>query len=470
MRRMTFTEIILVLLFTALSTAQETSANVSIQEAILQTKKDIDQANTELQVLRDKVAAERKPLASHLEQLQKDVKALRAEAERVRNLRQQGEKDQAALVVDAEALTEQCRFITTVLTEYRRSLETRAGAAESSMLSESLAAVDRDLVEDDAFKQLPAAVQTLLDLAGNWNERRVGGMSFSGTALDENGVELDGRFAVLGPLAYFGVPDQARAGLLVTRLGHTLPSIYEDMPPETQQAIGRMVQGQETVVPVDVTLGDALKVEQARQSFVEHVKKGGFVMIPLLTVGALALLLALWKLVDLGLVRVRADRRLAEIIAHLKAGEIKPAKAQAQKLKEPLAGLVSAGIELRDAPREHMEEIMHEHILGYVPRLERHLGTLAVFGGIAPLLGLLGTVTGMIHTFQLVTLFGSGDAKLLSGGISEALVTTEFGLAIAIPVLLVHAFLSRRARTIIGTLEQTAIGLVNELKVRTNGS
>jgi biopolymer transport protein ExbB len=193
-------------------------------------------------------------------------------------------------------------------------------------------------------------------------------------------------------------------------------------------------------------------------------------MSPLLGVGALALVLALWKLIDLGLVRVRSDQALTEIVSHLKAGDIEPAQVQAKKLKEPLAGLVNASIKLRDAPREHMEEIMHEYILGYVPRLERHLGTLAVFGGIAPLLGLLGTVTGMIHTFQLVTLFGSGDAKLLSGGISEALVTTEFGLAIAIPVLLVHAFLSRRARTIIGTLEQTAIGLVNELKVRTNGS
>jgi biopolymer transport protein ExbB len=245
---------------------------------------------------------------------------------------------------------------------------------------------------------------------------------------------------------------------------------FSGLSPESQQAITQLVQGREAVVPVDVTSGDALKVEQARESFIEHVKKGGFVMIPLLAVGASALLLALWKLVDLGLVRVRADRLLTEIITHLKAGDIEPAREQAQKLKEPMAGLVNAGIELLDAPREHMEEIMHEYILGYVPRLERHLGTLAVFGGIAPLLGLLGTVTGMIHTFQLVTLFGSGDAKLLSGGISEALVTTEFGLAIAIPVLLVHAFLSRRARTIIGTLEQTSVGLVNELKVRTNGS
>ena len=86
---------------------------------------------------------------------------------------------------------------------------------------------------------------------------------------------------------------------------------------------------------------------------------------------------------------------------------------------------------------------------------------------LGPLLGLLGTVTGMIHTFRLVTVFGTGDARLLSGGISEALVTTEFGLMIAIPVLLVHAYLARRVRTIIGRLENRAIEFVGELKDRT---
>ena len=77
----------------------------------------------------------------------------------------------------------------------------------------------------------------------------------------------------------------------------------------------------------------------------------------------------------------------------------------------------------------------------------------SVIGGVAPLLGLLGTVTGMIHTFKLVTIFGSGEAHLLSGGISEALVTTEAGLVIAIPVLIAHAYFHRRVKSIIAGLE-----------------
>ena len=87
----------------------------------------------------------------------------------------------------------------------------------------------------------------------------------------------------------------------------------------------------------------------------------------------------------------------------------------------------------------------------------------------SPLLGLLGTVTGMISTFHLIAIFGTGDAKLLSGGISEALITTEAGLVVAIPLLLLHAFLSRRVRAITEGLEKSAIRFINTLKTRENG-
>ena len=157
---------------------------------------------------------------------------------------------------------------------------------------------------------------------------------------------------------------------------------------------------------------------------------------------------------------------IAAIVGHLRENRIEAARDLAAELPQPLAMLMQEAVAHHDAPLDHLEEIMHEHVLSTLPRLESHLGSLAVLGGVAPLLGLLGTVTGMIHTFQLVTLFGSGDAKLLSGGISEALVTTEFGLAIAIPVLLVHAFLARRTNGIITGLEQTAVSVVNALKVR----
>jgi biopolymer transport protein ExbB len=109
---------------------------------------------------------------------------------------------------------------------------------------------------------------------------------------------------------------------------------------------------------------------------------------------------------------------------------------------------------------------MHETVVVAMPPFERHLSILALGAAVSPLLGLLGTVTGMIHTFSLIAVFGTGDAHLLSGGISEALVTTEAGLVVAIPLLILHTFLTRRVRAIADGLERSAITFVNALRSR----
>ena len=104
---------------------------------------------------------------------------------------------------------------------------------------------------------------------------------------------------------------------------------------------------------------------------------------------------------------------------------------------------------------------IQEAILAEVPVLERFLSNLAVFAAVAPLLGLLGTVSGMIQTFETITLYGAGNAGMLSGGISEALITTETGLAVAIPILLAHAALARRAKVLIGHMDQAAMAILD---------
>ena len=109
------------------------------------------------------------------------------------------------------------------------------------------------------------------------------------------------------------------------------------------------------------------------------------------------------------------------------------------------------------------ESVLQEAILHELPFLQRGLAMLAVLGAVAPLLGLLGTITGMIETFRVITVHGAGDPRLMSGGISEALVTTEIGLGVAIPVLLVHTWLKRRADHVIGDMEEQAMHLVNTI-------
>jgi biopolymer transport protein ExbB len=120
-----------------------------------------------------------------------------------------------------------------------------------------------------------------------------------------------------------------------------------------------------------------------------------------------------------------------------------------------------AGFGAVDQSRESLENILQEAILKELPRLERFLPALNVMAAVSPLIGLLGTVTGMIGTFHVITLYGTGDPRLMSGGISEALVTTMLGLGVAIPVMLFHAFLRRRIEHIVGDMEEKAVALSN---------
>jgi len=133
--------------------------------------------------------------------------------------------------------------------------------------------------------------------------------------------------------------------------------------------------------------------------------------------------------------------------------------------------MLAAGIEHLKEPRELIEEVMYETVITTRQKLQGLLPFISVCAASAPLLGLLGTVTGIINTFKLITVFGSGDVKTLSSGISEALITTEFGLIVAIPSLLMHAFLSRKARGVVGQMETVAIALLNQIaRTPQNGS
>jgi biopolymer transport protein ExbB len=128
---------------------------------------------------------------------------------------------------------------------------------------------------------------------------------------------------------------------------------------------------------------------------------------------------------------------------------------------KPVYNVLRAGLGAVNEKRDTLESVLQEAILKELPRLERLLPALNILGAVAPLLGLLGTVTGMIDTFQVITLHGSGDPRMMSGGISEALVTTMLGLSVAIPIMLAHTFLRRRLEHIVGDMEEKAVALSN---------
>jgi biopolymer transport protein ExbB len=217
-------------------------------------------------------------------------------------------------------------------------------------------------------------------------------------------------------------------------------------------------------MPVDPTLGNALKVEATEETLVEHILKGGPVMAPILLMGALALLVVLWKWLSLSRVRVPGRRRMTALLEAVGRMDRDAAKREAAAMRGPVGRMLADGVAHLDDGRELVEEVMYESMLASRLKLQRMLPFVAICAASAPLLGLLGTVTGIIKTFTMITLFGSSDVGQLSSGISEALITTEYGLIVAIPSLILHAWLSRKAKAIGGAMEQAALAVVNRMK------
>ena len=219
-------------------------------------------------------------------------------------------------------------------------------------------------------------------------------------------------------------------------------------------------------VPIDLSGGSALRQIARKPTLLEQLEQGGAIVYPLLVLAVVALLVVVWKLLHLQRVHANTDRIMVPINEEASRGNWQRCAElvnDAVCRRSPVARVVRAGLDVRHESREIQESVLQEAMLHELPLLQRGLAMLAVFAAVAPLLGLLGTVTGMIETFRVITLHGTGDPKLMSGGISEALVTTEVGLAIAIPVMLCHTWLKRRVDHVVGDMEEQAVHLVNTI-------
>src|SRR5690606_30139971 len=188
-------------------------------------------------------------------------------------------------------------------------------------------------------------------------------------------------------------------------------------------------------VPIDPTLGSALALAAESDTAWEHIQKGGIWIWPILLFAFLALATAIFKAIEIWSVKMPRAGALHGILEALNSGDREEALRRAEAIPGPSRAMMVDAIKHADESKELVEEVMYERMLEVQPKLERMLPFIAITAATAPLMGLLGTVTGMINTFKLITVFGTGDAKQLSSGISEALITTEFGLIVAIPSL-----------------------------------
>ncbi len=439
--------------------------SAAVDDALAAVRKDIATAARKLAECNRRIAGERLPLVRGNRRLQRENVELREKLARARRTAETTRAVIADTRKEIAVLEEHLRFVDGITTEYRRAFETRISPAATLLYSPDLKVLD-DILRKGAPSDRVRALAPLLELVRKHARTRLGGVRFPGRALTTEGEAVTGGFVEVGPLSFFAeTADPGDAGVTLARPGSSLPTVFGSFPPEQAAGIRELVRTGSGTVPVDVTAGAALKLREARERWWQHVKKGGVIMVPILGLAVICAVLAIVKLISLHFLATgRADNRIQAIIEALEQGDPTHAMDLAQTLRKPLGPVICEGIEHRNAPKEQIEELMYERLLAQVPALERFLSPLAVGASTAPLLGLLGTVTGMIHTFQLITVFGTGDARTLSAGISEALITTEYGLMIAVPALLVHAYLSRRVRRAVALTQQAATMFVNRLK------
>jgi len=196
---------------------------------------------------------------------------------------------------------------------------------------------------------------------------------------------------------------------------------------------------------LDVTRGGILELLVESPTVGERINQGGIVGYCIIVLGFIGLLIGVWRWVGL-----TSDSR--KVTAQL--------KRDSASTDNPLGRVLAAYESNRNADTETIELKLSEAALKEMPELTKGLLFIKVIAAVAPLMGLLGTVTGMIKTFQVITLYGAGDPKMMAGGISQALMTTVLGLVVAIPMVLIHTLVSGQSRKIINIIQSQSAGMV----------
>ena len=195
----------------------------------------------------------------------------------------------------------------------------------------------------------------------------------------------------------------------------------------------------------------------------ELIKSGGWLMLPILLCSIAAAAICIEKYLALKPEKIAPKALLGQVWNWLQQNQLDAARLRELRSGSPLGQILAAGLSNSRHGRDVMKESIQEAASHVIHELERYLNTLGTIAAITPLLGLLGTVIGMIKVFAEIMASGTGNAGVLAGGISEALITTAAGLSVAIPALIMHRYFIRRIDTLVVTLEQETTKLVDAL-------
>jgi biopolymer transport protein ExbB len=435
-------------------------AGTSFAQTDMQPK--LEASLRELAEVRQSIAGEKLPMVKGLNALEDDLMEVRLEYQQVMRQLDSRNLDLNNLRSEIKSRQGEKGYVSNLLGEYIRNFQTRVHIAELGRYTEAmdaavLAPENSNLSDQEIFVQQTALVETSIQRL----QEAVGGTAFAGRAAGEDGLVKAGRFLLIGPVALFAAADGSMNGIAEQQLGSLEATVLPFADSANADLVAETLKNGAGVFPFDPTLGSARKIEETRETFKEHLAKGGKVGYVIVGMFVLCVLISIYKWIQLSLVPQVTEKRAMPVLKAVLVNDHETAAAEIRKLNGPTAVMLASGMAHIDEPKDLMEEVMYEEMLTTRMRVNKFTPFLAVCASTAPLMGLLGTVTGIINTFKMITVFGSGDVKTLSGGISEALVTTEMGLIVAISALVFYAFLSRKAKSITDRMEQMAILFIN---------
>ncbi|MDA9973834.1 MotA/TolQ/ExbB proton channel family protein [Gammaproteobacteria bacterium] len=346
------------------------------------------------------------------------------------------------------------------LVELFGHLQSSAGEA-SALFADSLSSGqygrDRETFLNNLSSKMSSATElpTIRELEGLWYELQremVAGSEV--VTFNANVITLDGE-SVECAVTRIGLYNAICDGKYLEYIGSKGQYAFLGKQPEgryvsTAKKLSKADAGDVVKFGVDPTgpVGGSLLANLIQNpSLMERVHQGREVGYIIIFVGLIGISIAFWKLFQLYTMGVAVKKQ---------------ATSKTHDQSNPLGRVLAVGKEHMGKDIETLELKLAEAIMAERPTIERGINVVKIISVVAPLAGLLGTVTGMIVTFQQITLFGTGDPKIMAGGISQALVTTVLGLVVAIPTTLLHSFANSSARGIINVLEEQSTGIVAE--------
>lgn len=433
------------------------------QSAQQKADQDLVLAQIEMKELKEDILEQESELVMEVERLDEEVVTLSKELATLLKEEESLAGEQKKLDAELAARKGEFEFTLSSLRSYGRGLINRLSGAEMQTVKKDIdaAAQAAQAAEDELAEEVQARIIPI-GIGAERLQGLAGGELFDGKAVGPGSVVKEGSFAMVGPVAYFASGDGTVAGI-TTFAGADVefPSMIA-MPMEDggREVVELTSSGSATVL-ADASMGKALQVERGRKSFVDYLEGGGVVGFGILILGAVALLIAIFKFIEIQSFPVPGRKEVNAILDDLLEDRLTEAEARAGRIRGLGGSLVRAGVKYFFDKRRILEDALMEKLSVIQPRLERLLAFLALVAAAAPMMGLLGTVLGIMKTFAMMSAVGTGDSRAFSAGISEALITTAMGLVVAIPVIIIHGMLKSLAKSKFGQVEGVALSLLN---------